>query len=126
MYKNQANLFKNRLYLTLKGKPDVQELQAWSDNLLGEAKKLKNGFGVISDILESQPTTEEGRQIIQTTQRKAKELGMGNVVRITVGANAVTVNQWQRSSRAIGYAALEAGSVAEADKLLDEIEKQVP
>jgi predicted transcriptional regulator len=36
----------------------------------------------------------------------------------------VTANQWQRSSRNVGYAAAEAGSVAEAEKLLDEIEKK--
>ena len=124
MYKNVANVIKNRLYLTLKGKAEVKELQAWSDNLLVEAKKLKAGFGVISDILECQPTTEEGRLIIQTTQLKAKEMGMGNVVRITKGANAITSNQWQRSSRAVGYVALEAGSVDEADKMLDELGKK--
>ena len=124
MYKNHANLAKNRLYITLKGKADVPELQAWSDNLLAEAKKLKAGFGVISDILECQPTTEDGRQIIQTTQKKAKDLGMGHVVRITQGANAITANQWQRSSRAVGYVAGEAGSVEAADKMIDEMEKK--
>ena len=50
MYKNNANIAKNRLYLTLKGKTDAGELQDWSDNLVAEAKKLKSGFGVISDI----------------------------------------------------------------------------
>ena len=47
---------------------------------------------------------------------------MGNVVRIT--ANVVTALQWQRSSRAIGYSAAEAKTIAEAEKLLDEMEKK--
>jgi hypothetical protein len=123
MYKNHVNVVKNRAYLMLKGKVDVPELQAWSANLIAELKKLKTGFGVVSDILECQPATEEGRQIVQDTQRKAKEMGMGHVVRITKGANAITANQWQRSSRAVGYTAAEAASVDEADKLLDEMEK---
>ena len=55
--------------------------------------------------------------------QQAKALGMGRVVRITKGANPITANQWQRSSRAVGYTALEAGSVGEADQLLDELTK---
>jgi hypothetical protein len=123
MYKNHVSLVQNRLYILLKGKADVLELKAWSANLLAEAKKLKPGFTVVSDILECEPTTEEGRQIVQQTQQQAKALGMGRVVRITKGANPITANQWQRSSRAVGYTALEAGSVGEADQLLDELTK---
>jgi hypothetical protein len=124
LYKNQVNLLKNRAYLTLKGKVEVGELKEWSANLLLDLKKLKTGFSVVSDILECQPTTEEGRLIIQDTQRKAKDMGMGNVVRITKGANPITANQWQRSSRSVGYSAGEASTVADADKLLDEMEKR--
>ena len=123
MYKNQAQLAKNRLYLVLKGKADLAELQAWSDDLLTEARKLKPGFSVVSDILNVEPTTEEGRLIIQDTQKKAKALGMGNVVRLTKGANPITANQWQRSSRAVGYVALEAATIEEADRLLDQLDK---
>ena len=121
MYTNHASVLKNRLYLTLKGKVDVTELRAWSADLLAEARKLKPGFTTVSDILECEPTTEEGRRIVQETQAQAKALGMGHVVRITRGANPVTANQWQRSSRAVGYTASEASSVEEADKLLDEL-----
>jgi hypothetical protein len=123
MYKNQADIAKNRMYLTLKGKAEVEELNDWSRDLLSQLKKLKPGFGVISDILECHPTTEEGRMIIQDTQKKAKEMGMGHVVRITQSNNVVTAMQWQRSSRAVGYTAAESKTVAEADKLLDEMEK---
>jgi len=124
MYKNQINLAKNRMVLSLKGKTDLDELNAWSADLLSQLKKLKPGFGVISDILECHPTTEEGRMVIQETQKKAKDLGMGNVVRIVEKSNIVTAMQWQRSSRAVGYSASEAASVAEAEKLLDEMEKK--
>ncbi|MCL5028987.1 MAG: hypothetical protein M1480_08215 [Bacteroidetes bacterium] len=108
----------------LKGRIDVVEMQAWSDDLISGLKRLKPGFSVISEILECQPTTEEGRQILVETQRKAKELGMGNVVRIVKMMNAVTANQWQRSSRSVGYSALEAESVEDADKILDELDRK--
>ncbi len=123
MYKNQSSFLKNRMHLMLKGRIDVAEMQAWSDDLIAGLKKLKPGFSVISEILECQPTTEEGRQILVETQRKAKELGMGNVVRIARITNAVTANQWQRSSRSIGYSAMEAPSVEEAESILDELDK---
>ena len=114
MYNTRINALKNCAYLTLKGRLEVTELKQWSASMLAELKKLKPGFGVVSDILECQPTDEEGRLIIQETQRKAKEMGMGNVVRITKGANPVTANQWQRSSRSIGYTAADAASVEDA------------
>ncbi len=121
MYKNQVNIARNRAYLTLKGRVGVEELRAWADNLVGELGKLKPGFSVISDIQDCEPTTEEGRLVIQEVQRKAKEMGMGHVVRITRAANAITANQWQRSSRVVGYMAANAASVEAADKMLDEM-----
>jgi hypothetical protein len=123
MYKNQINIAKNRMVLTLKGKTELDELHAWSNDLLSQLKKLKPGFGVISDIMACHPTTEEGRQVLQETQKKAKDMGMGNVVRIVEKTNVVTAMQWQRSSRAVGYSAAEAGSIEEAEKLLDKMEK---
>ncbi len=35
----------------------------------------------------------------------------------------VTAHQWQRSSRSVGYSAMEANSIEAAEKLLDEVEK---
>jgi len=124
MYKNTINIAKNRMVLSLKGKAEINELHAWSNDLLSQLKRLKPGFGVVSDILECHPASEEGRMVIQETQKKAKELGMGNVVRIVEKSNVVTAMQWQRSSRTVGYIAAEAHSVAEAEKMLDEMEKK--
>ncbi len=122
MYFNNLDLAKNRMHLKVDGKVDVAEMQAWSNDLLTKLKKLKPGFSVISEILNFQPTTEEGRRILIETQRKAKEIGMGHVVRIVKNTNFVAAAQWQRSSRSIGYVAMEAESLEAAEKLLDEAE----
>ena len=119
MYKTPINIVKNRAYLELRGKLSETDLQTWADDAVVQFRRLKTGFSVVSDILDCEPASEAGRQIIQTLQRAAKEMGMGAVVRITKGANPVTANQWQRSSRAVGYTAQEAASIAEADALLD-------
>ena len=124
MYKNQPNFIKNRMHLKIEGKVDVNEIKEWSSDLLSKLARLRKGFSVISEIAECRPTTEEGRQILVETQRKAKELGMGHVVRIVKSTNAVTANQWQRSSRSIGYSAMEAESLVAAEKLLNEIESK--
>jgi len=123
MYKNQSNIVKNRMHLKVDGKVDVAEMKLWSEDLLNKLKNLRPGFSVISEIMNFQPTTEEGRLILVETQRKAKELGMGHVVRIVKNNNYVAATQWQRSSRSVGYAAMEAESLEAAEKLLDEIEK---
>ena len=123
MYKNQINFAKNRMHLMLKGSVDTTEMQSWSDDLLSQLKKLKSGFSVISEISECQPTSEEGRQVLIDTQRKAKELGMGHVVRIIKNSNFVTAHQWQRSSRSVGYSAMEAEDLQSAEKLLDKVEE---
>lgn len=124
MYKNQLNLVKNRMHLLVEGKVDAAEMKEWSDDLIGKLKRLRAGFGVISEILNCQPTSEEGRQILVETQRKAKELGMGHVIRIVKSDNIVSSIQWQRSSRSVGYTAMEAGSIEAAEKLLDELESK--
>ncbi len=123
MFKNQPDFVKNRMHLMLKGKIDLNEMNAWSADLLSQLKRLKPGFSVISEIAECQPTTEDGRQVLINTQKSAKEMGMGHVIRIIKDSNFVTANQWQRSSRAVGYAAMEAESVDAAIKLLDQMEK---
>ena len=124
MYKNLSNLVKNRMHLKVEGKVDVEEMKAWSDDLVNKLKSLRPGFSVISEILNFQPTTEEGRQILVDTQRRAKELGMGHVVRIVKNTNFVAAAQWQRSSRSVGYVAMEAESIEAAEKLLDEVENK--
>jgi hypothetical protein len=124
MYNNQANFAKNRMHLKIEGHIEVAEMQAWSNDLLTKLKNLKPGFSVISEILNCQPAKEEGRQILVDTQKKAKELGMKHVVRIVKKENLITSIQWQRSSRSIGYTALEAETVEAAEKLLDKVENE--
>ena len=112
MYKNQLNFSKNRLHLLLEGKIEKSEMIEWTEDL-----------SVISEILNGQPATEEVRQILVDTQKKVKEVGLGVAVRIVAKSNYVTAAQWQRSSRSVGYVAMEAENYEAAEKLLDEIEK---
>jgi hypothetical protein len=123
MIEIHADLAKNWFYITLSGKFNAVEANQIADKTVAEAKKLKPGFGTISDISQFIPADEETRTILQNTMVKVKNLGMGHVVRITGKENFISANQWQRSSRGVGYTASEAPNREEAEKLLARIEK---
>jgi hypothetical protein len=55
--------------------------------------------------------------------KQLKELGMNKVVRIVPDNALVAGNQWQRTSRAAGYSAEQAPTAADAEVLLDKLEK---
>jgi hypothetical protein len=119
MYEIRSNLNKNRLYITVRGKLDVNEGKMFVNSALQEAKKLRPGFGTISDISEFIPASEEVRLLVQEGMNSLKSMGVGPVVRVVKQENAVVANQWQRSSRAAGYTADQAASQEEAEKKLD-------
>jgi len=123
MVEVHSDLVKNWFYITVKGKLTLAEAMALQDKTIAEAKKLKPGFGSISDISQIIPADEATRVIIQDTMMKVKGLGMGHVVRITNSENFITANQWRRSSRVVGYEASEAPNREEAEKLLAKMEK---
>jgi hypothetical protein len=122
MFDVRCNFFEHRLLVTAKGKTDLDEIQSASQDLLKNAHKLGSGFVLITDIRELAPAPEEGRLQIQNTLKELLALGMAGEIRIVNGENAVTSNQWQRTSRAIGYAAPEVNSLVEAENFLDQLE----
>ncbi len=122
-YDLSVNVEKNRLYIFLSGNMDEAEIQTHADHILLNARGLRPGFSVISDIASFVPVGEAGRLVMQQTMKMVKELGMGHVVRVVTGASLVTANQWQRTSRQVGYQALEAPSREEAERLLDQLTK---
>ncbi len=123
MYSNRADVSKNRLYVTFKGRLEVQEVAAGGANVIQEARKLRKGFGIISDITEFIPTTEEGRLSMQNTMKTLNDMGVGHVVRIVKNLESVSGSQWQRTSSAAGYKADQVTNLAQAEALLDQLEK---
>jgi hypothetical protein len=121
MFKNHADASKNRLYVNFFGKMETDEIRKACNNALDETKKLKPGFGIISDISTFVPTSEEGRLEMQGAMKKLKEMGASHVVRIVTAGATVTALQWQRTSRSIGYEADQAPSLPEAEAMMDKI-----
>lgn len=122
MFDIRCNFFEHQILVTASGKTDLNEIQSASQDLLKNAHKLGAGFVLISDIRELAPAPEEGRIQIQNTLKELLALGMAGEIRIVNGQNAVTSNQWQRTSRSIGYTAPEVKSLVEAENFLDQLE----
>lgn len=115
----RSNYFEHKMILTANGKTDLEEIKTASENILKNARKLGPGFVMITDIRGLAPAPEEGRLEIQTTLKELLELGMAGEIRVVDAQNAVTANQWQRTSRAVGYTAPEVNSITEAERLID-------
>jgi len=115
---------KNRLYCSLRGSMAGSEVKQACDGVLALARQLRPGFGIVSDISTFMATSEDGRLILQTTMQALKGMGLGHAVRIVPAGHKVAANQWQRSSQASGYSAREAPTLAEAERMLDELERQ--
>ncbi len=122
MYNNHCDTQKNRLYVIFAGKMDVEEIRAACTNVLDEAKQLKPGFGIITDLSEFVPTNEDGRMVIQDTMTSLMEIGVKHVVRVIPVEAAVTGLQWQRSSRTAGYQASQALTLADAEAMMDKLQ----
>ncbi|MCJ7772951.1 MAG: hypothetical protein MUP22_07445 [Desulfobacterales bacterium] len=121
----KANIEKNRLYMTLKGFFNVEEVTDAADKTIEEVKKLQTGFDIINDIREFIPGTEIVMRHIQRAQEFNKERGVKRIVRIVKesdkGAAKITKVQFRKSQEKIeGYEAIEAPSVEEAERMLDE------
>lgn len=110
---------KNRLYLTLEGLMELDEVRVAAAEVLDNARKLRPGFGVVNDIATFRPADEEAARIIQETQVAVAKMGMGPVVRVASGVAGL---QFRRTGRAAGYKARMADSVEEAEAMLDELQ----
>lgn len=96
----------------------VAEAKVAADAVVAAVQTLRPGFSVINDIAQFKPVSPEAAQEIERAQRFARDAGMGRVIRVT-GDNALTSMQFGRVSKAAGYQADTAGSVAAAEQLLD-------
>jgi len=121
MFDVRVNPFEHTLLFLAKGKMEINEVKAFCQALLKNAQKLHGGFIKISDIHELEVLQEEGRQELQATMKALKEMGLAGAIRVISDKNLVTANQFQRTSRSVGYTAIEVHSMLEAEQVLDQV-----
>lgn len=121
MFDVRTNFFENKLLFFAKGKMDSNECRAMCEALIKNAKKLQPGFILISDIHELDPLPEEGRLELQKAMQSLLDIGMGAEIRVISEKAIITANQFQRTSRSVGYTANEVRTVQEAERLVDQL-----
>jgi hypothetical protein len=118
MYDVRIDTSKNRMYITLAGFMSAEEVRTAADAVIEAGKKMHTNFDVVNNIADFKPGSPEVGTEIKRAQTFLKENGVRHVIRIT-GESTIAAMQMQRLGKEAGYKADSAGTVAEADKLID-------
>lgn len=118
MYTVKANVAKNRLYVSMIGFFQADEMKACTDQVILETKKLKPGYDVITDVSQFKPAGPDAIKEIERGQAHFKATKIGHGIRV-VGGSATTSLQFARTGKSVGYVPDTVSTVVEAEKILD-------
>ncbi len=120
MYNIRVDVQKNRVFLTVRGDLSLDDVNQMAPQLLEEVKKLRRGFGMISDALDTMPITGEVSKQLQRLMRKMIDGGMGHIVRIN--SNPLISRHWLGDGHDMCQPVSNPVILDEAEKLLDKME----
>ena len=83
MYEFKIDQVKNRLYITMEGFFQPEEMKQCADETIKAAKQLKPGYDVITDISRFSPVGQEAWQEISRVQEYFRKSGVRHGVRVT-------------------------------------------
>jgi hypothetical protein len=121
MHESKADLDRNRLYVTLKGRMTAKEAKQAAARVLADLEKMKPGFDIITDISEFEPMPQKETELLVQIHKVLVKRGVGRVVRI-IGTElkAVVANvQFERVSKQTDIVANYFDSVGDAERYLD-------
>jgi hypothetical protein len=118
MYTVTANIEKNRLYVTLVGFFDYNQMKECTDKTILELKKLKPGFDVITDISQFKPLGQDTLVEVERAQAQFKKSGIRYGLRVE-GKSKLTSMQFSRVGKTVDYIPDTVETLEEAEKLLD-------
>ncbi len=118
MYTVRANIFKNRLYVTLRGFFHYEEMKECTDKTIEESRKLSPGYDVITDISEFKAVDQETLAEVRRGQAYLRESGVRHAIRVQ-GKSLITGIQFARSAKAVNYLAATVATMADAERFLD-------
>lgn len=102
----------------MRGAVSAEEAARAVDEVLAQLPNLRPGFDTISDIAGLEPLSPEALEHIRRANQSLIQLQPGRVVRV-VGRSAQVAVQFEKLSKQLGYSALLAFDVQEAERLLD-------
>jgi hypothetical protein len=114
----KADVEKNRLYITLVGFFHQDEMKACTDKTIEEAKNLKPGFDVITDVSQFKPVGQEALDEVARGQAFFKSAGIRHGIRVE-GDSVLSSKQFSRIGKSVDYNPNIVKNIEEADKILD-------
>jgi hypothetical protein len=118
LYTIKADIEKNRLYVTLVGFFNQILMKECTDKTIEEAKKLKPGFDVITDLSQFKPVGQDAQDEIARGQAFFKQAGIKHGIRIE-GSATLASSQFNRLGKTVDYNPNVVKNLEEAEKLLD-------
>lgn len=120
MLQIKVDVLKNRLYLTL-GRVRKDKVTDSSKQIGEEIHRLDTGFSCIARILDVRDIDGNDIQEIMKIQDLLAEKGMARVVRVGIEEGKELLD---RIGQDVGYIALTADDLEEAEKILDELDER--
>ena len=111
----KADLAANRLYVTLKGFSNDDEMDDHVRRVSAEVRKMKPGFIMISDISQMKAATPDGKILLQNIMQLYRKHGIARIIRV-VGDDVIAKSQFNRLSQEAGITVEYVKSMAEAEK----------
>lgn len=118
MHSIQIDRQKKRLYVKLAGFFVDEEAKKASDKIIEAIDTFNSDFDLITDISECRPATPAGNVEIERIQKYALSKGAKRFIRV-VGQRVLAQMQLDRASKKTGVEADYAGSIEEANRLLE-------
>jgi len=112
----RADFTKNRLYIKF-GDINEDNAHAISSEIRKKALKLKNGFGVLTDLSDFNVASQRFTPIIRLTQEFLMAWGAGKIVR--VASSIISMMQFDRLDKESGIDAQVVATVEEGERALD-------
>lgn len=118
MLQIKVDVLKNRLYLTM-GRVRKDKVADASKRIEKEIHRLDTGFSCITRILDVRDIDENDIREIMNIQDLLAEKGMARVVRVGIEEGKELLD---RVGQDVGYIALTADDLEEAEEILDELD----
>ncbi len=120
MYKVDSDIAKNRLYITLEAL-DTNDVKPIVSDLNSNISRLAPGFTCLVDIrtMKFDPQTK-GSEYVEIIQGALADSGMSNVVRVINKEDSNYHLSMDELSVSLGYKAVPAYSIEEAERILDQ------
>lgn len=108
------------VYVALHGRPSQETLETGATEVKEAVSRLRDEFGVITDLTDFEPLSPDETEPIKDAQRYVAKQGATDVVRVVDDdTSRVTLMSFRMGSREAGYEGKTAESVSEAERIIE-------